>query len=72
MRTESYVEFKINCAFPNKKAFPKKDVGTSETLPAQIPLLDETGKHLRLHEHLQKPPQALRSDCFAKGITLEG
>lgn len=45
---------------------------TLEALSVQLPLLDEAGKHLGLHEHLQEPPQALGSDCFAKGLTQKG
>lgn len=45
---------------------------TSEALPAQLPLLDEAGEHLRLHEHLQEPLQALGRDGFAEGFSLKG
>lgn len=48
------------------------NLSTSEALSAQIPLLDEAGEHLGLHEHLQEPSQALGSDRFAKGLALEG
>lgn len=50
----------------------KSYFSTSEALSAQIPLLDEACEHLGLHENLQKPPQALGSDRFAKGLALKG
>lgn len=44
---------------------------TFKALPTMFPLLHETSKHLRLHEHLQKPPQALRGNRLAERLTLE-
>lgn len=40
------------------------------TLP-HLPILDESSKHLRLHEDPQESPDALRSHRLAEGFTLE-
>lgn len=44
---------------------------TSQSLPVELPLLDEPAKHLGLHEDLQEATHSLRWDRFTKTIPLE-
>lgn len=37
----------------------------------QLPILNEPGKHLRLHEDAQETTDALRCHCLAEGLSLK-
>lgn len=45
---------------------------TSQSLPAELSLLDEPAKHLGLHEDLQEATHSLGRDGLAKTLALEG
>lgn len=44
----------------------------SQSVPVELPLLDEPAEHLGLHEDLEEATHGLGGDRFAKALPLEG